>query len=421
MTGAAGGLGSAIMLAFREHGAEVEGVDVAPVDGLVACDVTDKAAVRNAFASGPFDDVVHAAGTVAVRDIRDMGLETFRRVIDVNLIGAFLVGREAARQVTSGSTITFIASQGGRKGGAGWGAYCASKFGMIGFAESLAQELAREGARVNSVCPGTVDTPMTQGAIRRPRSSEARPPRRSARATSTDSARSFRDARRGCQCLRVSRLAARALRRRRFARRGRRRAVLMPVTRLGHVSVTVADMDRALAFWHNALDLELIGRGIVRKTHLDRITGLAGTEIEWAELSVPGGSVIELFRYLNPRRSERPTPAPNDPGATHVCLEVTGIDKILCALRAAGYATRSDAPVEIPGRRLARLAGCLRREPGWHHCRDAKPAHVRFEHAERPRATGASQCVRPDAAAWARSTQTYAVLPKNGASAAVFD
>ena len=122
----------------------------------------------------------------------------------------------------------------------------------------------------------------------------------------------------------------------------------MPVTRLGHVSVTVADMDRSLAFWRDALGLELIGRGIVRKTHLDRIIGLAETEIEWAELSVQGGAVIELFRYLNPPGSERPIPAPNDPGATHVCLEVTGIDEILRSLRARGYATHSDAPVEIP-------------------------------------------------------------------------
>jgi NAD(P)-dependent dehydrogenase (short-subunit alcohol dehydrogenase family) len=167
VTGAAGGLGNAIVLAFREHGAEVVGADIDSADGLVACDVTDELSVRNAFAGGPFDDVVHAAGTVAIGNVRDTELETFRRVLDVNLVGAFLVGREAARQAVSGSTITFIASQAGRKGGAGWSAYCASKFGMIGFAESLAQELAREGARVNSVCPGTVDTPMTRHAIRR--------------------------------------------------------------------------------------------------------------------------------------------------------------------------------------------------------------------------------------------------------------
>lgn len=122
----------------------------------------------------------------------------------------------------------------------------------------------------------------------------------------------------------------------------------MPIARFGHVSVTVADMDRALAFWRDALGLELLGRGTVRKPHLDRIVGLPATAIEWAELTVPGGAVIELFHYLQPRGVERPIAAPNDPGATHVCLEVEGIDEMFASLTAAGYATRSDEPIEIP-------------------------------------------------------------------------
>jgi len=123
----------------------------------------------------------------------------------------------------------------------------------------------------------------------------------------------------------------------------------MPVTGLNHVAVTVADMDRALAFWSSALGLEIIGRGTVRHEHLDRITGLPGTEIEWAEVSVPGGIVIELFRYHRPvGRDVSAAPEPHDRGATHICLRVTGLDELLARLVAAGYRTRSDGPVKIP-------------------------------------------------------------------------
>jgi NAD(P)-dependent dehydrogenase (short-subunit alcohol dehydrogenase family) len=131
VTGAGGGVGGAIVTAFREHGAEVVGADIEATDGVTACDVRDEGSVRSVFARGRFDDVVHAAGIVVIGTVRETELDAFKRVLDVNLVGAFLVGREAARQAVSGSTITFIASQAGRKGGAGWSAYCASKFGVM--------------------------------------------------------------------------------------------------------------------------------------------------------------------------------------------------------------------------------------------------------------------------------------------------
>lgn len=178
VTGAAGGIGSAVAAAFRSHGAEVVGADLAGRPGaaatpdrptaagaLWACDVTDERAVGELFSGPPFDDVVHAAGIVEVGAIAETSPDAFRRVIDVNLVGAFLVAAAAARGAAPGSTITLIASQGARRGGARWGAYCASKFGMVGLAQSLAQELAPIGARVNCVCPGTIDTEMTRGAI----------------------------------------------------------------------------------------------------------------------------------------------------------------------------------------------------------------------------------------------------------------
>jgi catechol 2,3-dioxygenase-like lactoylglutathione lyase family enzyme len=120
------------------------------------------------------------------------------------------------------------------------------------------------------------------------------------------------------------------------------------VRRLDHVSLTVADLDRSLAFWRDALGLELLGRGEVTYPHLDRIVGAPSpTTIEWADLAVPGGLVVELFRFRAPDGSPV-RPDPWDPGSNHVCLAVDGLDALVERLHAAGYATRSPAAVEIP-------------------------------------------------------------------------
>ena len=166
VTGAAGGIGAGVVAAFREHGAEVVATDLANRAGFERCDVTDEASVQAAFESaGPIDDVVHAAGVVLISPVKQTTLAEFRKVLEANLVGAFIVGREAARRVRPGGTITFVASQAGRHGGSGWAAYSASKFGVIGLAESLAQELAPGSIRVNAICPGTVETAMTRAAI----------------------------------------------------------------------------------------------------------------------------------------------------------------------------------------------------------------------------------------------------------------
>ena len=69
---------------------------------------------------------------------------------------------------------------------------------------------------------------------------------------------------------------------------------MIRVLAFNHFSATVADMDRALGFWRDSLGLELIGRGVVEYEHLDRIVGLRGTKIEWAELKIAGGGLVEI-------------------------------------------------------------------------------------------------------------------------------
>ncbi len=121
----------------------------------------------------------------------------------------------------------------------------------------------------------------------------------------------------------------------------------MSVIRLGHVSLTVSDLDASLAFWRDVIGLPLLGRGVAEYEHLDRIIGVGHTRIEWAELSIPGGSMLELFRYLEPA-GRAVSPEPCDPGATHICLEVDRLDEVVARIHEAGYATRSPQPVAIP-------------------------------------------------------------------------
>ena len=171
VTGAAGAIGRAVVAAFTAAGACCQAADVVPGEGMPACDVTDEASVaasiEAALSLGPLTDVVHAAGVVSVGPVADLTAAELRGVLEVNLVGSFLVAKAAARAMTGGGSITLVSSQAGLRGGANWSAYSASKAGVNRLAESLAQELAPRGIRVNAVCPGNVDTPMSAEAIRR--------------------------------------------------------------------------------------------------------------------------------------------------------------------------------------------------------------------------------------------------------------
>jgi len=119
------------------------------------------------------------------------------------------------------------------------------------------------------------------------------------------------------------------------------------VTRFNHFNVSVADMDASLRFYRGVLGLALRGRGEVSYRHLDEIVGLDGTQIEWAELDIPGGGLIELFRYAHPE-GIAVDPTVNNRGTTHFALEVSDIDQAFADLTAAGARVESSGPVEIP-------------------------------------------------------------------------
>src|SRR3712207_6274047 len=89
VTGAAGGIGAAVVRLFSEAGARTLGCDRVAADGVLACDVTDEAAVAVAFEAAsraaPLTDVVHAAGVTTLGSVAETSVGEFRRVIDVNL------------------------------------------------------------------------------------------------------------------------------------------------------------------------------------------------------------------------------------------------------------------------------------------------------------------------------------------------
>lgn len=132
-------------------------------------DVTDHASVAAAAkqlraASGRLDVLVNNAGIGGGEPVVGSDIERWRRTIDTNLTGMYLVAREALPLMSSGGRVINLSSVLGRFGVPGYTAYCASKHGVIGFTRALALELAEQRITVNALCPGWVDTEMaTQG------------------------------------------------------------------------------------------------------------------------------------------------------------------------------------------------------------------------------------------------------------------
>lgn len=132
-----------------------------------ALDVTDEAAVEKAVkhvpdALGGLDGVVNSAGIAADIPALDTPVDLFRKILEVNVTGTFIMARAAARimKEVGGGAIVNLASVAGLRGSKGRSAYGASKGAVVVLTQVLAGDFARYGIRVNAVAPGPVDTPM---------------------------------------------------------------------------------------------------------------------------------------------------------------------------------------------------------------------------------------------------------------------
>jgi 3-oxoacyl-[acyl-carrier protein] reductase len=180
ITGASGGIGSAIARALHAAGAAVaiSGTNSAKLDALAAelkervhvlpCNLADRAAVQKLAADaearlGRLDILVNNAGITRDNIFMRMKDEEWDQVLALDLTSAFVLTRAALRNMMrrQWGRIVNIASISGVVGNPGQANYAAAKAGMIGMTKSIAREVATRGITANCIAPGFIKTPMT--------------------------------------------------------------------------------------------------------------------------------------------------------------------------------------------------------------------------------------------------------------------
>ncbi|MDQ2067840.1 SDR family NAD(P)-dependent oxidoreductase [Xinfangfangia sp. CPCC 101601] len=177
VTGGGSGVGAALALAFAGAGAEVviSGRRRAALEGtaarhpaiqLVEADVTDEASVQAMFAAaGPCEIVIANAGAAESAPFGRITLDQWNAMLAVNLTGTFLTFREGLAQMPGWGRLIAVASTAGLKGYGYVAPYAAAKHGVVGLCRSLALEVAKKPITVNALCPGFLDTEMTDRSV----------------------------------------------------------------------------------------------------------------------------------------------------------------------------------------------------------------------------------------------------------------